>query len=167
MKTSELKQTLARYPQHTLRFILPTGTKIPPHAHVTELARVDKKFVDCGGTFRTESTARLQTWFADDTAHRLDAGKLLKILELGAGLFGADDLTVEVEHEAPFISHFPIAGVEAQDGSLFIRLDTRHTACLAEDKCGVGENACAAPAPGPPAIDFKPLPALKESSCCN
>lgn len=77
----ELKKLLAQNPQNNIRFVLPTGSKIPPHAHVTEVARLDKKFIDCGGTFRTESVCRLQTWFADDTDHRLTAGKLLAILQ--------------------------------------------------------------------------------------
>ena len=161
MKTSELKDALSRHPKYPLRFVLPTGSKLPPHAHVTELARIDKKFVDCGGTFRTESTARLQTWFADDTAHRLDAGKLLKILNSGANLFGSDDLTVEVEHEAPFISYFPIDGIEAEGDALNIHLGTKHTECLAEDKCGVSPNSGAKP------ISFKAIPVLQKKSCCS
>lgn len=160
MKLSELKNILARHPKHTLRFALPTGSKVPLHAHVTEVARVDKKFVDCGGTFRTESTCRLQTWFADDTAHRLDAGKLLKILDKGASVLESDDLVVEVEHEAPFISHFPIASVETHGDTLLVRLDTKHTACLAEDKC-------LPPALNPQSISFKPLPALPATKCCG
>jgi hypothetical protein len=160
MKISDLKNTFASHKNKTLRFILPTGTKVPLHAHVTELARLDKKFVDCGGTFRTESTCRLQTWFADDTAHRLDTAKLLKIFEAGASLINGDDLDVEVEHEAPFISHFPVASVEMDGDVLNILLGTKHTACLASDKCGVAE-------PVPPAISFKPLPKLHKAGCCG
>ena len=160
MTVFELKQVLALHPTKIMRFALPTGTKVPPHAHVTEVARVDKRFVDCGGTLRTESTCRLQTWFADDTAHRLDAGKLLKILHLSASVLESDDLVVEVEHEAPFISHFPIATVEAHGDALLVQLDIKHTACLAEDKCGV------APASTQP-IAFKPLPKLQATKCCN
>ena len=160
MKLTELKMALAQHPRKTLRFLLPTGSKVPPHAHVTEVARLDKRFVDCGGTFRTESTCRLQTWFADDTAHRLDAAKLLKILNLGAKVLESDELDVEVEYEAPFISYFPIAGVEAEGDALFVRLGTKHTACLAEDKCGI------APAGGK-SISFKPLPPLPKAKCCG
>ena len=160
MKLHELKNALAQHPKHTLRFVLPTGTKVPPHAHVTEVARMDKKFVDCGGTFRTESTARLQTWFADDTAHRLNASKLLKILNLGAKVLESDELDVEVEYEAPFISQFPIVGVEVDGDALFLRLGTKHTACLAEDKCGVAPT-------GAQSISFKPLPALPKAKCCG
>lgn len=160
MKLTELKTALAQHPTTTLRFVLPTGSKVPPHAHVTEVARLDKRFVDCGGTFRTESTCRLQTWFSDDTEHRLSAGKLLKILDRGESLFAGDDLAVEVEYEAPFVSQFPIAAVEAEGDALLVRLDTRHTACLAEDKC-------LPPAPVTQSLSFKPLPALRPAKCCG
>jgi hypothetical protein len=81
------------------RIVLPTGSKAPPHAHVTEVAPIEKKFIDCGGTFRTDSVCRLQTWFADDTNHRLTAGKLLAILDKSASFLKSDGLEVEVEHE--------------------------------------------------------------------
>src|SRR2546421_11482733 len=108
MRLSEFKKTLSEHSCRNLRFILPTGTKAPAHAHVTEVALIEKKFVDCGGTFRVDSLCRLQTWFADDTGHRLTAGKLLAILAKSASFLGTDDLEVEVEHEAPFVSQFPI-----------------------------------------------------------
>jgi len=160
MKLIELKACLKQHPQKTLRFLLPTGSKIPPHAHVTEVARLDKRFVDCGGTFRTESICHLQTWFADDTEHRLTAGKLLTILDKGAKLLESDDLEVEVEHEAPFVSYFPITAAEPNGEALLLRLGTRHTACLAEDKCG-------APSQSSQAIAFKPLATLQPQKCCS
>lgn len=135
MQLAEFKRTLAENPYRNIRFILPTGSKVPPHAHVTEVARIDKRFIDCGGTQRTETACRLQTWFQDDTDHRLTAGKLLAILGQSAPLLKTEDLPVDVEYEAPFISQFPIEKVEADGESLIIRLGVKHTACLAEDKC--------------------------------
>src|ERR1700753_4460037 len=132
MQISELRKTLSEHTSRNIRFLLPTGSKVPPHAHVTEVALIEKKFIDCGGTFRTDSLCRLQTWFADDTDHRLTAGKLLAILEKAASFLGKDDLEVDVEHEAPFVSQFPIEKVEVDDEVLFIRLGIKHTACLAE-----------------------------------
>jgi len=158
MKLSEFKKALADHARRNIRFILPTGSKVPPHAHVTEVARMDKRFIDCGGTFRTESLCRLQTWQADDTDHRLTAGKLLAILDQSAAFLGADDLEVDVEHEAPFVSQFPIEKVEVDDGTLMIRLGVKHTACLAEDKCL------------PPNLNqasmLTPLPSFKPTKCC-
>jgi Family of unknown function (DUF6428) len=158
MILSELKKLLADNTRQNIRFVLPTGVKIPPHAHVTEVARMDKRFIDCGGTFRTETICRLQTWFADDTDHRLTAGKLLAILDKSASFLETENLEVDVEHEAPFISQFPISSVKAEGDVLMVALSIRHTACLAEDKCL------------PPALNktsiLTPLPKLKQGECC-
>ncbi len=158
MKISEFKKTLSENAHRNIRFVLPTGTKAPPHAHVTEVALIEKKFIDCGGTFRADSLCRLQTWFADDTDHRVTAGKLLAILDKSASFLGTDDLEVDVEHEAPFISQFPIEKVAVEDESLTIHLGVKHTACLAEDRCL------------PPNLNkaniLTPLPSFKARKCC-
>ncbi len=154
MKLNELKTQLARHPDKQIRFLLPTGSQVPPHAHVTEVARVDKHFIDCGGTVRNDSTCRLQTWLADDTHHRLTAGKLLRILDKSGPLLKADDLDVDVEHEAPFISQFPLTAVEEQEDSVVLRLGTKHAACLAEDQCK-------RPAPLAQFLALKPFTHLK------
>ena len=128
MILSELKQVLAQHDDRNLRFMLPTGSKVPPHAHVTEVARMDKRFIDCGGIMRTGTTCRLQTWFADDTDHRLTARKLLGILSKSASFLESENLEVEVEHEAPFVSEFPISSVWVDAEELVISLGIRHTA---------------------------------------
>jgi len=135
MKLSELKNILAAQPEARLRFLLPNGEFAPPHVHVTEVARVDKRFIDCGGTLRTESHCRLQTWHAQDVEHRLTAGKLSKIFAKAAGVSLTEELEVDVEHEVGFISQFPLEAIEATADELIFRLGVRHTACLAEDKC--------------------------------
>ncbi|HWD91781.1 MAG TPA: DUF6428 family protein [Verrucomicrobiae bacterium] len=160
MKISEFKNVLAEHRDKNVRFVLPTGTKIPPHAHVTEVARIDKRFIDCGGTFRTETTCRLQTWFADDTEHRLTAGKLLIILEKSASFLESEDLDIDVEHEAPFISQFPISAVEADGQAVLVRLDTKHTDCLAQDRCGVRPIE-------KQSLVMKSLPSFQQTQCCS
>src|ERR1043166_2429611 len=95
MKLSELKPILNQHSAAHLRFVLPDGTSVPAHSHVTEVARIDKRFIDCGGTLRNESHCRLQTWFSDDTEHRLTAGKLARILDKAQTILGADDLDVD------------------------------------------------------------------------
>jgi Family of unknown function (DUF6428) len=135
MKLIDLKNELNQHPGAHVRFVLPDGGSVPAHAHVTEVARIDKQFIDCGGTLRNDSLCRLQTWFADDTGHRLTAGKLAKILEKAKSFLLTDDLEVDVEHEAPYISQFPIASAETAGDELLVHLTVRHTACLALDKC--------------------------------
>jgi hypothetical protein len=135
MKLTELKVQLATHPELGVRFLLPSGEPVAAHAHVTEVARVDKRFIDCGGKLRTDATCRLQTWVADDTHHRLTAGKLLRILEKSTPVLQADDLELEVEHEGPILSQFPVTAIAAGTDALVLRLGTKHTACLAEDQC--------------------------------
>ena len=135
MKIRELKTALANSPESTVRFLLPDKSMVPIHAHVTEVARIDKRFVDCGGTFREETYCRLQTWFADDLDHRLTAQKLLKILEKAEPVLLSDELEVDVEHEVHYISQFPVEKVMASEGEVSLHLSVRHTACLALDQC--------------------------------
>ncbi len=135
MKLAELKRHLTKYYDLNVRFQLPSGKAIPAHAHVTEVARIDKKFVDCGGTFREESLCRLQTWVAEDLDHRLTSGTLLKILNKAATFMKTEEIEVDVEHELEHITQFPVEGVEQSGTELMLRLATRHTDCLAKEKC--------------------------------
>ncbi len=137
MKLHELKTVLAQNPTALVRFQLPNGDFAPAHSHVTEVARIDKRFIDCGGTLRTESLCRLQTWFASDVEHRLTAGKLAKIFSKAESVLLADELEVDVEHEVGFITQFPLDAIEVANNELIFHLNERHTACLAMDKCGV------------------------------
>ena len=135
MKLHELKRLLAQNPATLVRFQLPNGDFIPAHAHVTEVARMDKRFIDCGGTLRTDALCRLQTWFADDVDHRLTAGKLAKIFNLAESVLLTDDLDVDIEHEVGYITQFPLDSIEVTDSEIIFHLTERHTACLAMDKC--------------------------------
>lgn len=135
MNITELKNKLIQFPEANVRFLLPNGDTIPAHAHVTEVARIDKQFIDCGGTFRRDSFCRLQTWFSDDVDHRLTAGKLAKIIEKAATVLQSDDLEVDVEHEVGYISQFPLESVSLSSNEIILHLTERHTACLALDKC--------------------------------
>jgi hypothetical protein len=53
--------------------------------------------VDYDSTLRNDAFCRLQTWFADDTDHRLTAGKLLKILDKVKSSLASTDLEVDEE----------------------------------------------------------------------
>lgn len=162
MKITELKNELKRWPAAHLRFVLPNGETIPAHAHVTEVARIDKRFIDCGGTLRNESVCRLQTWFSDDTEHRLQAGKLAKILDKASSFLGSDELEVDIEHQARYISQFPLKSLEVLPDEIILHLTERHTACLAEDKCKPNKQSAA------PAFNLRTFnPREAEQSCCG
>ena len=135
MKISELKAALLKNPKATIRFLLPNGEFIPAHAHVTEVALIEKRFIDCGGTFRENSFCRLQTWVADDLEHRLVCEKLSKILDKAQSILLTDELEVDVEHQLEFISQFPLQALDVKDMEVVLRLSQRNTACLAPEKC--------------------------------
>lgn len=135
MKTSELLAILRAHPSHHLQFILPDGGLVPIHAHITEVGRVDKTFLDCGATVRKLSYLCLQSWVADDTDHRLPAGKLAEIIDRAAPILGSDDLEVELEYEDGFISQFPLEAWQIRDNLLLFTLASKHTDCLAKEIC--------------------------------
>lgn len=135
MKLDAFKACLAQHPGLPVRFVLPDGTAVPAHAHVTEVARIEKHFIDCGGTRRADAYCRLQTWVADDLHHRLSTDKLLGILRKAAPLLQTDDLEVDVEHELEFITQFPLQAIAPEGGEFRIQLTRRHTDCLAKELC--------------------------------
>lgn len=163
MKLHELKNILAQNPEVTVRFHLPNGEFVPAHVHVTEVARIDKRFIDCGGTLRTEALCRLQTWFSDDVEHRLTGGKLAKILAKAESVLQMDELDVDIEHEVSVITQFPLGSAEVVDNEIICYLTERHTACLAMDKCMP---------PATPVSEFNPLKfnfkeAASAAKCCG
>ncbi len=141
MNVGEFQSLLAKHPNAALHLMLPDGDFVPAHFHVTEVGRVQKDFIDCGGTTRSATSCLLQVWVAKDTDHRLAAGKLAGILQMAAPLLKSDALPVEVEYENGSVSQFPVGGAEVTPAGLLFHLGTKHTDCLAPDKCGVGPNA--------------------------
>jgi hypothetical protein len=131
MRLSDVKTFLSSLDQFTIA--LPDGGIVPGHFHVTEVGEVSKNFIDCGGTVRLERVANFQLWSADDYDHRLEPGKLIKIIEIAEQQLGLGNLEVEVEYQgATTIEKF---GLEAGDGQL--QLTPKLTDCLAKDKCGI------------------------------
>ena len=116
---------------------MPDKTAIPAHFHITEVGHVKKDFIDCGGTQREISSCVLQAWVADDEDHVLTAGKLGSILKLAGRILPPDDLPVEVEFESPYISVFPIESADSTGERIVFQLTTKHTDCLAKEKCGI------------------------------
>lgn len=130
MTLSEIKEHLAT--AEAVNFILPDGSQVPNHFHVTEVGQVTKHFIDCGGTVRSEKTVSFQLWTAQDTDHRLYADKLLHIIALSEKMLGIEDATIEVEYQTDTIGRY---GVNF-NGTDFLLTPT-HTACLAQDECGI------------------------------
>lgn len=142
MTIAEFRALLAAHPETRMHWMLPDRSFIPEHYHITEVGRVQKDFIDCGGTIRSLASCLLQIWVADDIEHRLKTSKLAAIMEVAAPVLKSDDLPVEVEYEDGTISHYSVGGIEATPAGLLFYLGTKHTACLAPEKCGVGGSGC-------------------------
>ncbi|MBY0230922.1 MAG: hypothetical protein K2W96_16675 [Gemmataceae bacterium] len=143
MNVGQVRSLLEAHPEASLHFALPDGSLVPAHFHVTEVGRVRKDFIDCGGTVRSSSSCVLQLWVADDTDHRLTAGKLAGILRMAEGLLGSDDLPVEAEHEAGVLSQYPVEEAHLTPSGLLFVLGGKHADCLAKEKCGAAPLAMA------------------------
>jgi len=130
MKLSEIKSKLNQL--ETISFQLPNGELVPNHFHVTEVGKITKNFIDCGGTVRKEEVANFQLWNANDYDHRLHPEKLLHIIELSEKVLEIEDLEIEVEYQADTIGKF---GLDF-DGKNFL-LSTKQTDCLAKENCGI------------------------------
>jgi hypothetical protein len=142
MKVAEFRAILSAHPEAKMHWMLPDKSFVPDHYHITEVGRVQKDFIDCGGTIRSLASCLLQIWVADDKDHRLQATTLAKIMEVARPVLKGDDLPVEVEYEEGTISQYPVAGVEVTPAGLLFYLGTKHTACLAPEKCGVDGGGC-------------------------
>jgi len=101
MKISEFKTRLATL--NSVGFKLPNGECVPLHFHITEVGRITKHFIDCGGDVHEEKSANLQIWVADDTDHRLTPRNLLNILDQSKQVLNEEDLEIEVEYQTETI----------------------------------------------------------------
>ncbi len=120
-----------------LQLMLPDCSFVPAHFHVTEVGLVRKDFVDCGGTIRSSASCVLQVWVANDVNHRLNTTKLETIIHKGMELFETMAIPVEVEYENGVISQYPAQEAEVSPSGVILHLGTKHTACLAQYRCGV------------------------------
>lgn len=135
IKVSAFKAALADAPDLPITVVWTDGEAIEPHFHVTEVGRVQKDFVDCGGTVRRMVTCLLQTWVGDDTDHRITGGKLLKAFAHAAPVLGSEDLPVELEYETCNVVQLVVASVRQEADRLVLQLGSKHTDCLAKELC--------------------------------
>ena len=156
MKLCELKSLLAEHSGRFFRIQLPDGAAVPLSFHVTEVGRVQKTFLDCGGTLRESLTCQLQVWVGEDYDHRIETGKMAAILRKAAAFLPDESIPVEVEYEERVISQYTIEDHELTDDAVILKLAHKHTECLAPELCGLpsidrlpalgGKNPCCGPA---------------------
>lgn len=137
MKLSELKTLLGSHSGRHFRVKLPDGSPIPLSFHVTEVGRVQKTFLDCGGKLRESITCQLQIWVGPDYDHRIETSKMASILSKAKDYLPDESIPVEVEYEEKVISQYTIEGHEVTEEAVVLILEHKHTECLAPELCGL------------------------------
>ena len=160
MKLHELKSLLTAHSSRFFRIQLPDGAAVPLSFHVTEVGRVHKTFLDCGGKLRELTTCQLQIWVGPDYDHRIETGKMAAILDKAKAYLPDEEIPVEVEDEDQVISQYTIEGHELTEEAVILKLAHKHTECLAPELCGLPELARL------PAIGGSKVPCCGPSGCC-
>lgn len=137
MRLHELKSLLSAEGHKHFRLQLPDGSPVPMSFHVTEIGRVQKTFIDCGGTMRENIACQLQVWVGEDVDHRIEARKASAILEKAKAFLPDETIPVEIEYEDKVISQYTIESHESSVDSVILRLAHKHTECLAPELCKV------------------------------
>lgn len=148
MNLNEFKSLLRSEGGKHFRLQLPDGSPVPVSFHVTEVGRVEKRFIDCGGVLRESVTCQLQVWVGEDYDHRIEAEKAAKILEKASSFLPDESIPVEIEYEDEVISQYTIEGYDSGRDAVILRLGHKHTDCLAKELCGVPAAAESAEKPG-------------------
>lgn len=137
MILSELKSLLARHSGGLFKIKLPDGSPVPVSFHVTEVGKIQKTFLDCGGKLRESVTCQLQIWVGPDYDHRIETGKMAAILDKAKPYLPDESVPVEVEYEDEIISQYTIDDHEIAGDSVVLILSHKHTECLAPELCGL------------------------------
>jgi hypothetical protein len=153
MTLLELKTLLGEHAGRHFRIRLPDGSAVPLSFHVTEVGRVQKTFLDCGGTLRETIACQLQIWVGQDYDHRIETRKMAAILDKAQAYLPDEAVPVEIEYEDRVISQYTISGHEVSEQAVVLELAHKHTECLAPELCGL------------PSIGR--LPALGANPCCG
>jgi hypothetical protein len=131
MKLSEFKTRLQEVEKLSIQ--LPDKTFVPAHFHITEMGITNKKYTDCGNTFREENYFTFQLWYAEDVDHRLETNKVLKIINGIERNLPSEDLKIQVEYQdTNTIGKYNLG---FQNGNF--ELKSTKTTCLAMENCGL------------------------------
>jgi len=133
MKISEFKAHLVQV--KSLQFKLPDNSSVPEHFHITELGKISKHYIDCGGVERFTQNTNFQIWFAEDFEHRLSPSKLLNIIQMAETKLNLPDVEIEMEYQSDTIGKYHLGFVDGAFTLLPMQTD-----CLAKDKCGIPEH---------------------------
>ena len=133
MQLFELQQQLENTQE--VLFYFEDGKTVAPHFHITELAWMEKSFLDCGYTLRKEGYWQLQLHLAQDYDHRLSPSQFRGIIQKGLEHWPHPKAAVTVEYQGDTIETYFL---ENPQGRLI--LQKTQTACLAPEACNLPEE---------------------------
>ncbi|MGB0375919.1 MAG: DUF6428 family protein [Flavobacteriaceae bacterium] len=133
MTLNALQQYLETTSSLSIR--LTDGSQVPAHFHLTEIAWIEKAFIDCGNTLRKEGFWQFQLYTAEDYDHRLAPAKLQGIIAQGLTHWPFPEAPIRIEFQGKTIENYFLT---LQGG--YLVLQPTQTACLAEDACGIPEK---------------------------
>jgi Family of unknown function (DUF6428) len=154
MNLTELTSLLTSHSSRVFRIALPEGHSVPISFHITEVGRIHKVFLDCGGKLRESIICQLQIWVGEDYDHRVETGKMAAILHKARLYLPDGTIPVEIEYEDRIISQYTIRSHELTDDAVILQLAHKHTECLAPELCGLPSIARLPTVPG-------------KASCCG
>ena len=155
MTLLDLKTLLSSHSDKFFRLVLPGGEAVPLSFHITEVGRVHKTFLDCGGKLRESTTCQLQVWVGPDYDHRIETGKMAAILRKAQAYLPDESMPVEIEYEDVVISQYTIDETELTDEAVILKLSHKHTDCLAPELCGL------------PPLPGRAKAATSSATCCG
>lgn len=106
---------------------------------------------------RESVACQLQVWVGEDFDHRIGTEKMTSILNKAKDYLPDETIPVEIEYEDRVISQYTIEYYEVTDEAVVLRLDHKHTECLAPERCGL---------PPSPGSKNKAEPCCGPSGCC-
>jgi Family of unknown function (DUF6428) len=152
MTLQEFNDLLTEHPNKAFQLRLPDGDAVPVSFHITEVGRVQKTFLDCGGRLHDSDTCLLQAWVGSDEDHRIATDKLSGILRKARAFLPNPSIPLEIEYETSVLSQYTISNVAVSTDAVQLQLAAKHTDCLAKDicippitaakSCGCGPGCC-------------------------
>ena len=149
MTLREFQSLLSQHPGKAFQLRLPDGDAVPECFHITEVGRVRKTFIDCGGEMHDEETCLLQAWLGGDEDHRLATSKMAGIMAKARSFLPNEDIPLEIEYEEGLISQYRVTEATVTDGAVVLHTAHKHTDCLAKEVCGIPEKSTSGCGCGP------------------
>ena len=146
MKVSEFIEVLEQHKNKELLFSYAQDKLVGANYHLTEVKNVQFDTTDCGGKTNFWKETHFQLWENPKEIAKeryMSTDKILDILSRVDGinpLMKSTTVKIEYGNKGFNTSVMPVAGVEAGEKTVIIRLFEEQARCKANDACGIEEG---------------------------